>query len=348
MRLVSSPAMSFRTSGALTPAAHTTSSAGMHAAVGQPHAVGAAPRRPWPRCAPRRRACAAALRVASDMRWRQRRQERGRGLDQVDLDVLLGVDAVEPVGDELARGAMQLGRQLHARGAGADDRDVQLLGPQRRRLRVGADAGVDHARGGSARASAGVSSVDRVLAHAGRAEVVALAADRDDQRVVAEGALRRDLRGPRRRGRAPTWTSRRVAVEPDHLADAVAEAVPVRLREVVDLVRRRCPCCRRRSRAAAASTRACACLSISVTSALPRLRPSVSPSRVASSSPPAPPPTTTTRCLAAPSVLVDTCECAPCLEPDPRIRSNRCRSLRGVNACAHQGRPGDLTCRTAR
>src|SRR5215472_9292338 len=42
-------------------------------------------------------------------------------------------------------------------------------------------------------------------------------------------------------------------------------------------------------------------LSISVTSALPR-RPSLSPSRVASSSPPAPPPTMTTRCARLVSV----------------------------------------------
>ena len=38
---------------------------------------------------------------------------------------------------------MQLGRQLDARRPGADDRDVELLGPERRGLRVGADAGID-------------------------------------------------------------------------------------------------------------------------------------------------------------------------------------------------------------
>ena len=76
-----------------------------------------------------------------------------------------------------------------------------------------------------------------MLADAGRAEVVALAAHGDDEGVVAEGALRRDL--------ATLVVERRrdvhlapCAVEPDHLADPVAEAVPVRLREVIDLVRR--------------------------------------------------------------------------------------------------------------
>ena len=46
---------------------------------------------------------------------------------------LFGVDAVEPVGHHLARRAVQLGRQFDAGGAGADDRHLQLLRPQRRR-----------------------------------------------------------------------------------------------------------------------------------------------------------------------------------------------------------------------
>ena len=67
------------------------------------------------------------------------------GLDQGDLDVLLGVDPVEAVGDHAARGAVQLGRQLGAGGAGADDRDVELARPHRLGLGVGAQAGVDQA-----------------------------------------------------------------------------------------------------------------------------------------------------------------------------------------------------------
>ena len=49
---------------------------------------------------------------------------------------LLGVDAVEPEGDELARRVVQLGGELDAGRAGADDRDVQLLRAQRLDLRV--------------------------------------------------------------------------------------------------------------------------------------------------------------------------------------------------------------------
>ena len=46
-----------------------------------------------------------------------------------------------PYDDQRARRVVQLGRELDAGGAGADDRDVQLSGPQRLRLRVRADAG---------------------------------------------------------------------------------------------------------------------------------------------------------------------------------------------------------------
>ena len=132
MRLVSSPAMSFRKSAALTPAAQTTSSAGRTAAVGEPHAVGqhlgdlgAGVHLDAE--------LAQQLRGGLGQALRQRRQHAVGGLDQVDLDVLVGIDAVEAVGHDLARRAVQLGGQLDAGGAGADDRHVQLLGPQRRR-----------------------------------------------------------------------------------------------------------------------------------------------------------------------------------------------------------------------
>ena len=129
-RLVSSPAMSVSTSGALTPAAHTTSSAGMSVPLASrtPSASTSATGAP---------VCTRTLRPSSSLRRRLRqplgqlRQDARRGLDQVDLDVLVGIDAVEPVGDELARGLVQLGRQLRARRAGADDGDLQLLRPQR-------------------------------------------------------------------------------------------------------------------------------------------------------------------------------------------------------------------------
>ena len=135
--LVSRPAMSFSRSGALMPAAHTTSSAGISVPLASvtPSAVTSVTGVPVWTCTLR-----LASRLAGGLRQplRQRRQDARSGLDQVDLDVLVGVDAVEAVGHQLARGLVQLGRQLRSRRAGADDRHVELAGPQRTRLRVGA------------------------------------------------------------------------------------------------------------------------------------------------------------------------------------------------------------------
>ena len=63
----------------------------------------------------------------------------------MQLQVLVGVDAVQAVGHQLARRAVQFGGQLDAGGAGADDRHLQLVRRQRLVLRMGADAGVDQA-----------------------------------------------------------------------------------------------------------------------------------------------------------------------------------------------------------
>ena len=164
----------------------------------------------------------------------QLRQDAGRGLDQVDRDVLVGIDAIEPVGDELARRLVQLGGKLRAGRAGADDGDLQLLGPQRLGLGVGADAGVDQPAV-EARGLIGRLERDGVLLDAGRAEIVGEAADGDDERVVAELPRRRDL--------PPLLVDDRrhlddaaAPVDARHLAGAIGEAVPVGLGQVVDLV----------------------------------------------------------------------------------------------------------------
>ena len=150
MRLVSSPARSFRKSGALTPAAQTTSSAGIT--------------RPSASRTPSRHDL--GHRGAGVHFHTQLAQQLCRGaptgaaaapaacavgcLDHDELDVLLRIDAVQSEGHHFARGAVQLRGELDAGGAGADDGDVQLLRPQRRVLRMRADAGVDQARGESA------------------------------------------------------------------------------------------------------------------------------------------------------------------------------------------------------
>ena len=80
---------------------------------------------------------------------------------------------------------VQLGGQLGAGRAGADDRDMQLARPDRLGLRVRAQAGVDEAAVERARL------LGRLQRHgefrrARRAEIVGDAADRDHQRVVGE------------------------------------------------------------------------------------------------------------------------------------------------------------------
>ena len=165
---------------------------------------------------------------------RQRRQDARRGLDQVDLDVLVGIDAVEAIGHQLARRLVQLGGQLGSRRAGADDRHLQLLGPQRLALRVRADAGVDEARVEALRLL-GRLERNGVRFHAARAEIVGQAADGDDERIVAELLRRRDLPPlvvdeRRHADQAPA------PIDADQRAEAEREAVPVGLGQIVDLV----------------------------------------------------------------------------------------------------------------
>ena len=147
---------------------------------------------------------------------------------------MLRIDLVETVSDDLARGVMQLGGELSAGGAGADDRNVQLAGLDRRVLMLGAQAGVDHALVEAGRL---LRRLQRhcVLAGAGGAEIVGDAADRNHQRVVTELALRIDLAAlvVDHRGQLDDLA---VAVETIHLAEAVVKAVPVRLGQIVQLV----------------------------------------------------------------------------------------------------------------
>ena len=68
-----------------------------------------------------------------------------------------------------------------------------------------------------------------------RAKVVVLASDGDDEHVIVKGPLRRDLAALSveiRRNQHLTA----IPIDSDHLPDPVAEAVPVGLRKIVDLV----------------------------------------------------------------------------------------------------------------
>jgi hypothetical protein len=162
----------------------------------------------------------------------QRRENARRRLDQVDADVLVRVDAVEAEGDELPRRLVQLGGQLRARGAGADDGHMQLLWSQRLCLRVGPDAGIDEA---PMEASRVLGRVQRqgMLPDAGRAEVVGHAADRNHQRVVGDLLAGRDLAALVVDERRHVHNAAG-AIEARHAAGAIGEAVPVGLRQVVD------------------------------------------------------------------------------------------------------------------
>ena len=142
LRLTSSPSRSASTSGPRTPAAQTTSSEGMKSPLASrtPSALTSVTRAFTRTSMPR--PCSRRKVVVGEPR-RQAGQDAVRGLDQGDLDVLVRVDPVEPVGHHRARRAVQLGRELGAGGARADDRDVQLPGPDRLDLGVRAQAGVD-------------------------------------------------------------------------------------------------------------------------------------------------------------------------------------------------------------
>src|SRR5262245_42531203 len=87
---------------------------------------------------------------------------------------------------------MELGRKFDAGRAGPDDGNLQLVSSQGRRLGMGADAGIDH----SFMEALGIRlrfELDRMVHNSRRAEVVVLASDGDDERIIVKGALRRDL-----------------------------------------------------------------------------------------------------------------------------------------------------------
>ena len=165
---------------------------------------------------------------------RQCRQHAVGRFDQDQTHVLVDVDAVEAVRHQRPRRVVQLRRELDAGGAGADDRDMQLLGPQRLGLGVGTNVGVDETPM-KPRGLRRIVEGNREFARARRAEVVGPAADGDDQRVVWH---------------RPRWTHQIAvgiderrdldlaarAVEAGHAADAIDESVPVGLGEVVGFV----------------------------------------------------------------------------------------------------------------
>ncbi len=152
----------------------------------------------------------------------QRRQHRGRRLDQPDLDVLVGVEAAQAVARELARGMAQLGCELDPCGARADDREAQAAAPGGCGLGMAAHEAAEHLLMNALGLGRAVEE-QAVLGDPRHAEIVDHAADRDHQRVVAEAPRRGDL------GAAGILHR----VEHDLLAAAVEAAHPAELEGVV-------------------------------------------------------------------------------------------------------------------
>src|SRR5215472_5026387 len=151
----------------------------------------------------------------------------------MNLNVLLGIDPVESISDQLARRVMQLRRKLGAGRARPYDRDLQLLRAQDVGLRMAADIGIHQAAVEACREWR--VQRYRMLAHTGGAEIVALAAHCDNERIVTKAAHRRDLAAfVINVGRHVDFTS--LPIEANHLANAIAEAMPMRLRQEVDFV----------------------------------------------------------------------------------------------------------------
>src|SRR3954471_20581932 len=178
-RLLSSPSMPPRKSGAFTPADQTRISAGTTRPLA-PHLALRQLDHPLARADPH----AETLQLVQRRLLQPLRQGREDGwgrLDQRDPDVPFRVDAVEGVGDELARRLVQLGRELDAGGARADDRDLELALAQGPLLVLGPQAGVEQALLHLLGLDVGVEE-HAVLLDPRRAEVVADAADRDHQR----------------------------------------------------------------------------------------------------------------------------------------------------------------------
>ena len=103
-----------------------------------------------------------------------------------------GIDPIQTVGDELTGGAVQLGGELDAGSTRADDGDVQLPLAQRVGLSLGAQQIVEEALLQAVCLTV-IVEIDAVLGHAGDAEVVGDAADRNHQGVVGKGPARHQL-----------------------------------------------------------------------------------------------------------------------------------------------------------
>ena len=164
----------------------------------------------------------------------QGREHARCGFDQRQLHVAVRIDAVEAVADQLARGAVQLGRQLDAGSTGTDDGDAQ-----RPRL-----AGAGHGLRLQAVVEDALLQIlglalaveeHAVLLHPRHAEIVADAAEGQHQHVVVDAPLRHRAVAVNARDGGQHQLVRR-PIQPVHLALHEAEAMLAGMAEIEDRV----------------------------------------------------------------------------------------------------------------
>src|SRR5258708_5461946 len=162
---------------------------------------------------------------------RQSGEDARDRFDDREPDLGRGDEVREPISGQHADRVVQLGGELHARGPGADDRDVDrapVVGIVRPEARV-------HQAAMEQVCLPRVVDREGVLPHAGRAEVVRLAADGDHELVVGDAPLGKDplvlVVAHLRDHDLP-----RLSVEARQRAEREGEAVPARLREEIELV----------------------------------------------------------------------------------------------------------------
>src|SRR5262249_33912977 len=114
------------------------------------------------------------------------------GLNDANFHVAGEIDAVEAIVDLLAQSLVQLGRQLYARSPGTDDSHRQGLARRAVWLGLSAKADIQEALL-QALGLLVVVEIEAVLLDSRDAEIIAGAADRDHQSVVAQAAARDDL-----------------------------------------------------------------------------------------------------------------------------------------------------------
>ncbi len=131
---------------------------------------------------------------------------------------------------------MQFGGQFDAGRARADDSHMQTRRMREVGLSVSTDTGVDQAAIEPCRFFHGVER-DRVFLRTRRAEIIGVAADGDDQRVIGDRLRGRDQNALVIMGRGHLNFALG-AIQSAHRAEAKAEMMPVRLGDQIGLVLR--------------------------------------------------------------------------------------------------------------